>query len=207
MSTALSTTLNFIGFLDKIEGCDLDTKARERLFLGLEREGKGTLFKDVLRRLARMYYKVIGDTVMTDQLSIKDSKPVRRLEFGEMLEAQEGPLDEDTIGVRRVHVIALSDGHKGWASVAGNNGTVYLEEGDGLARVGARQLALTISEAESSETVCQLLPGSLLEVLQWDTVDDESGSTRLKVKVQAEATIGWITKNQKESTDYFVEFL
>jgi len=61
-----------------------------------------------------------------DGLEVESAKLVRKLEVGESLEALEPPQLEKG-GVLRVRLRAEKDGATGFATVKGNQGTVYLE--------------------------------------------------------------------------------
>lgn len=198
---------DLMSFFEKLEGFELDAEARQRFYSHLDAARTGAVPKEVFLRYVRAYYKVIGKTVLSDILSVKDSKLVRRLDIGEVLEAEEIPVVDDAINVRRIRCIAVRDGCRGWVTLAGNNGTVYLEEGGSFAKVGLRPVILTDSPGESSNLIRRLPPGCLLEVLQWDKVQEETGSTRIKVRVQGEATTGWVTKHEKDSPFSTLEFL
>lgn len=72
-------------------------------------------------------YKCVKETVITDGLSVSDSKTVRRLAKGEAVEVLEFPKKDDTVGVRRIKGKAKLDGVVGWITVCGNQGTSFLE--------------------------------------------------------------------------------
>jgi len=86
------------------------------------------LTKDNLQRLLTVRYKVVAGTVMTEDLIIKGSKAVRRLEAGEAFESQEAPQREEAAEVMRIRGKAPKDGVEGWATIAGNGGKVFLVE-------------------------------------------------------------------------------
>merc|ERR1712187_51241 len=85
--------------------------------------------EQLLNHLAqKLSFRVVRDTVMTQEMPLS-SKSVRRLKNGELVDILDGSLPEaDAItGVRRVHCAARKDGAKGWATVLGTQGTVFLE--------------------------------------------------------------------------------
>merc|ERR1711920_1012002 len=55
------------------------------------------------------------------------SKPIRRLDEGEVVKGFELPIKDSSTGLSRLHCHSLRDGTDGWVSVAGNKGTVFLE--------------------------------------------------------------------------------
>merc|ERR1712066_1160196 len=64
---------------------------------------------------------------MEDNLKVKGGKTIRKLDPGEVLEALEDPQKDDGIGLMRVKCRAEKDGKEGYITLAGNQGTVYLE--------------------------------------------------------------------------------
>jgi hypothetical protein len=73
------------------------------------------------------HYRCVHGTGMGDALDVATAEPLRRLEVGELLEVVEGPRVETELGVVRVKGRAESDGVVGWVTVAGNQGTKFLE--------------------------------------------------------------------------------
>merc|ERR1719188_648376 len=91
------------------------------------KEGGEVAKEDFLTQFVVKY--VIGAIVsMTDTLAVKGSKPVRKLEVNEVVEAMEEPTKDEALGVLRVKAKAEKDGKEGYITFAGNRGTVYLEE-------------------------------------------------------------------------------
>mmetsp|Transcript_49154 Transcript_49154/g.137677 ORF Transcript_49154/g.137677 Transcript_49154/m.137677 type:complete len:888 (+) Transcript_49154:3-2666(+) len=84
--------------------------------------------KEDLRKIVRVYYRVRKQTVLTEGLSIKDSKTIRRLEPDEFFEADGAPQKEETAGVMRVRGRATRDGKEGFVTIMGNQGAIILEE-------------------------------------------------------------------------------
>jgi len=93
-------------------------------------EGSGTaaLPRETLLQLTHVYYKVIQETSLTSEMSLEETKTLRHLELGEVLEALEGPEKEPFAGCLRIRAKATTDTAEGWTTVMGNQGTVFLEE-------------------------------------------------------------------------------
>lgn len=72
-------------------------------------------------------YMCAGAVTMTDGMVIKGGKTVRKVDVNEVLEALGEPTKEESLGLMRVHVKAEKDGKSGYVTVAGNQGSVYLE--------------------------------------------------------------------------------
>merc|ERR1719313_1127998 len=64
---------------------------------------------------------------MTEELEVKGGKTVRKLQVNEVVEALEEGKKADSLGLARVRVKAESDGKEGWVTLAGNQGTMYLD--------------------------------------------------------------------------------
>jgi len=71
----------------------------------------------------------VKETVITDGLSVQDSKTVRRLAKGEVIEVLEFPKKDPSISCVRIRGKAKIDGTTGWITVEGNQGTAFLEPG------------------------------------------------------------------------------
>jgi Ca2+-binding EF-hand superfamily protein len=197
----------FFSVCEKIpEAKEEETLAKEdlaRLFTYLDEDGEGSISKDNFISMIRCYMKVVKETVVTNAMSIKESKTLRRLELGEICEVIEGPLKEGTVEVTRLHVRVLKDGLDGWVTPIGNQGTIFLEEGSMQMKV-VKETILTpnfsISDTSSKDKTRKLKDptrklkeGELLEVREWMKKEEESGLMRMKVKTKTDGQIGWAT--------------
>mmetsp|Transcript_30916 Transcript_30916/g.64858 ORF Transcript_30916/g.64858 Transcript_30916/m.64858 type:complete len:163 (-) Transcript_30916:144-632(-) len=146
--------------------------------------------------------KVAKDTVITSGATILEGTNLRRLEAGEILEILEGPIEEDTVHVMRVHAKAMKDDVDGWVSVAGNQGSVFLEDGGNLWKV-IKETILTESfelDGDSSkdatrklkDTTRKLKVGETVVVREWPRKEEKSGLTRMKCKAK-DGVVGWAT--------------
>jgi len=171
-----------------------------------EEEGEnGCIPRTVFLQIARMWMRVAKETVLTNDMSIKDASSqtyVRRLEVDEVVEVLEGPKKEEDSAVERVYVSAKKDGAVGWVTVAGNQGTTYLEEGGNLFRVIAETIFTSTFELDSTESTetrkvkdvtRKLKVGELLEVRVWPQKEEKTGLTRMKGKIQSDGKVGWAT--------------
>jgi hypothetical protein len=169
-----------------------EEKARDDLFKHLAAGEEASLTKDQFLELLRLVYKVIKPTVLTESLSIK-SKAARRLEVGEVLEAVEGPIADDSLGVERVKCKCTRDGAIGWVTLAGNQGTKFLELG-GNCMTCVKETSLTESlAADGGATLRSLSKGEVLEVLEASVKDEASGQMRIKGRSRVDGSIGWAT--------------
>jgi len=83
---------------------------------------KGTMFLQP----CPVYYICVKEATMTDGLVVAESKNVRKIATGEVVEVLEAPA-KDPNSIVRVNAIAKKDGAQGWVSIAGNLGTLFLE--------------------------------------------------------------------------------
>lgn len=196
------------------EVVELPEEALRRLFPGYLDEGCEKLSKEAFLRLVRLYHKVVKETAMTDSKNIKDSKTLRRLELNEVVEVLEGPLREGSADVMRVRCKAMRDDMEGWATVAGNQGTVFLREGGALFKV-VKETILTESfglggDKEATrklkDTTRKVKEGEVLDVYEWPRKEEVSGLTRMKCKVKSDGAVGWLTTTGNQGA-VFAELL
>jgi len=73
------------------------------------------------------FYSCVKETLLTDGLSVQESKTIRRITKGEVLEVLEFPKKDASADVQRIKGKAKSDGVVGWITVSSNTGTAFLE--------------------------------------------------------------------------------
>lgn len=112
------------------EQVELSADDLEALFASCVKNGATALSKDAFQQLVVPRMKVVKAATLTSALSIAEGKTLRPLSVGETLEALEGPVKEEKTGVMRVRAKAVKDGKEGWATLAGNAGTIFLRESD-----------------------------------------------------------------------------
>merc|ERR1712046_452335 len=86
------------------------------------------LSKEFFVERLRLFYKCVKATVMNADISIK-SKTVRRLIVGDVLEALAAPGAEEGSNVKRVRCKVVGGDAEGYVTIAGNQGTTFLEIG------------------------------------------------------------------------------
>eukprot|EP00747_Dinoflagellata_sp_TGD_P197729 gnl/TRDRNA2_/TRDRNA2_69467_c0_seq1.p1 gnl/TRDRNA2_/TRDRNA2_69467_c0~~gnl/TRDRNA2_/TRDRNA2_69467_c0_seq1.p1 ORF type:complete len:938 (-),score=322.79 gnl/TRDRNA2_/TRDRNA2_69467_c0_seq1:66-2777(-) len=181
------------GLKEKIEG-----KAKE-LFIHLaggQKKGEaaptGIQMSDFLE-LIRIFFKVVKPTVMTENSSIK-SKTARRLEVGEVVEALEAPKKEEGVGVLRVKCRTVSEPiASGFATIAGNQGTVFLEPGGNFMQCIKETVMTDGFSVEGSKTTRKVLKGEVFEVLEFPKKDESCNVMRIKAKAKKDGQVGFIT--------------
>mmetsp|Transcript_104334 Transcript_104334/g.171653 ORF Transcript_104334/g.171653 Transcript_104334/m.171653 type:complete len:398 (+) Transcript_104334:3-1196(+) len=180
---------------DEAEPDAISEEDLTRLFNHLDSGEEGFIEQESFVNLIRLFMKVLKATVISDSISIKESKTVRRLEPDEVVEVIQGPIKEDDVGVDRLHVKCLSDDVDGWLTPVGNQGTVFLKEGGGTMKV-VKETILTgsfIIGGKDDKKTKKLKPGEIVEIREWGRKEESSGLTRMKVKVKSDGTIGWVT--------------
>jgi len=86
-------------------------------------EAGGNLFRVVKETILTNTFEMQGDKEATRKLK----ETTRKLKEGELVEVREWAKKEESSGLLRMRVRAKSDGHVGWATMVGNQGTVFLQ--------------------------------------------------------------------------------
>eukprot|EP00418_Pyrodinium_bahamense_P090414 CAMPEP_0179035354 /NCGR_PEP_ID=MMETSP0796-20121207/13068_1 /TAXON_ID=73915 /ORGANISM="Pyrodinium bahamense, Strain pbaha01" /LENGTH=1161 /DNA_ID=CAMNT_0020731625 /DNA_START=58 /DNA_END=3543 /DNA_ORIENTATION=+ len=194
------------------ESEELTEEDLAKVFASLDDDEEGFIVKDKFTNVIRTFMKVSKDTVITTGINIKETKTLRRLELGEVVEILEGPVKEDTVDVLRVRAKVMKDEIEGWITLAGNQGTVFLEEGGSLFKV-VKETILTESfeldggSSKSStrklkDTTRKLKEGEVVEVREWARKEEKSGLMRMKCKAMSDGMVGWVTTVGNQGTTY-----
>jgi len=214
---------------DDKEGKDEEADAREseedtgpssrdlaRVFKYLDEDDEGSLSRDRFLQAIRKFMKVAKETCITSGMSIKESKSLRRLELGEVIEVLAGPAKEETVDVMRVEATVMKDGLEGWITITSNQGTPLLEDGGGLWKVVKETILTEAFELDGSgakesarkvkDLTRKLKEGELVEVREWAKLEEKSGLTRMKCKTKSDGLIGWVTTVGNQGT-VFMEVL
>mmetsp|Transcript_31175 Transcript_31175/g.70246 ORF Transcript_31175/g.70246 Transcript_31175/m.70246 type:complete len:143 (+) Transcript_31175:2-430(+) len=138
---------------------------------------------------------------MSEEMSIK-SKTVRRLELGEVLEALEGPMFEEATRVKRLRCAATQDDCTGWVTLAGNQGTSFLEAGGNLYTCVKEILITDGLSVQDSKTVRRLAKGEVVEVLEFQKKDSIADVRRIRGKAKQDGVVGWITVANNAGTAF-----
>eukprot|EP00928_Gymnodinium_smaydae_P037894 TRINITY_DN2624_c0_g1_i2.p1 TRINITY_DN2624_c0_g1~~TRINITY_DN2624_c0_g1_i2.p1 ORF type:complete len:951 (-),score=200.78 TRINITY_DN2624_c0_g1_i2:171-2975(-) len=189
----------FVAFVSGLSEDKLmsDSESAE-LFEHIATEGK--VDKDAFLELIQVYYKCVKQTVLTESIAIK-SKTVRRLEVGEVFKGLEGPTTEDGGNIERVRVQAIKDQAEGWATVAGNQGTAFLEPGGNL-YVVVKETMLTEEFSAESKVIRNVVKGEVIEVIEFPKKDESMGMTRVRAKARRDRAAGWVTLTGNQGTSF-----
>jgi len=190
----------FLEMLKDFEQLTFEDGQADRLF---EHVAVGTteVTQERFLELIRLYYKCVKGTVLSENLSIK-SKTVRRLEVGEVLEALEGPAKEEGVGVQRVKCKAVNDDAIGWVTIAGNQGTPFLEPGGNFLSCVKETVLTDGLSVQDSKTVRKIAKGEVIEVLEFIKKDASLDIKRIKGQAKLDGAMGWITVSGNQGTAY-----
>lgn len=72
-------------------------------------------------------YVCKASVALTENFDVGSGASVRKLEVGEVLELLQDPQMDEKTKLLRVQVRARSDGKEGWATMKGNQGTIFVE--------------------------------------------------------------------------------
>uniref|UniRef100_A0A7S1PID9 EF-hand domain-containing protein n=1 Tax=Alexandrium catenella TaxID=2925 RepID=A0A7S1PID9_ALECA len=183
-----------------------------KAFTSLDEDSEDAIAKEKFVNVIRVFMKVSKDTVITTGISIKESKTLRRLDLGEVVEILEGPTKEDTVDVLRVKAKVMKDDIEGWITLAGNQGTVFLEDGGHLFKVVKDTILTESFELDGGgskdatrklkDTTRKLKEGEIVEVREWARKEEKSGLMRMKCKVKSDGMTGWVTTVGNQGTLY-----
>merc|ERR1712151_797405 len=105
-----------------------------------------------------------------------------------------GPVKDEQAGVERVRAQAVNDDVKGWITVAGSQGTVYLKEGGGLFKVVKETILTDAVDVAAAAKTQKMKVGDVVEVREWPKKDEVSGLVRLKCRLRGPGGhVGWAT--------------
>lgn len=188
-----------VEYLNGIEGSEWgDTGGLVELLFGLS-SGTSEISKDRFCQTMRSYYRVIKATAMTEEKDIK-SKILRRLTEPEVVEVLVGPFQEEEVGVKRIKCKAVKDEVEGYATLAGNQGTSYLEPASVVYKC-VTEIALTSKFTSDGQTLRKLAVGE--EFTAWECEEkDAVGSVRVRGRAPKDGLIGWATVTGNGGTSF-----
>jgi len=176
-----------------------------RVFKHFDEDEESTLSEDRLLALVRTLMKVSAETALSSGMSIEDkeTRTLRRMEVGEVVEVLEGPIEDGSAGVMRIRAKAMKDGVEGWVTLKGNQGTVYLKDGGSLFKVVKETIMTPAFELDAvvdkdaskkaKDPTRKLKEGELLEVREFPKKEEKSGLTRMKCRAKSDGLVGWVT--------------
>lgn len=143
------------------------------------------------------------DIAITDALTVNKAKTKRKAQPDEVIEVLEGPRTDDTIGLTRLRARSLVDGVEGWISIAGNQGTPFLQEVEKPFLVCHHEVPLEKElKAERAEVVEMLQVDAVVEVLEGPRQLEYDRCLRLRAKAFSDGKVGWLTLKDKKGVEH-----
>lgn len=191
----------FVELLKSLPDMTFEDGEAEKMFRHIAGEEEEEISKEKFLEHIRLYYKCVKSTVLSEDVSIR-SKTIRRLEVGEVLEALEGPSREEGANVQRVRCLCVQDEATGWATIAGNQGTAFLEPGGNIYSCVKETVLTDGLSVQDSKTIRRIGKGELIEVLEFTKKSDSLDIKRVKGKAKLDGATGWITTCGNQGTTY-----
>mmetsp|Transcript_35599 Transcript_35599/g.94158 ORF Transcript_35599/g.94158 Transcript_35599/m.94158 type:complete len:1976 (+) Transcript_35599:140-6067(+) len=160
--------------------------------LGIERLALG-LTKLTLLDMLQEYQRCVKDIAITTAYEVKESKTIRKLLIGELVEVLEARKEDGATSLSRVRCRALQDHKEGWATLKGNQGTAFMEKTSKPYFCCDEAAVLQAGFESSSAEVGKVQPGEVLEVLEGPRQEDPLETQRVKAKASKDGKIGWAT--------------
>jgi hypothetical protein len=190
----------FVEFLQGLSDLKLGDGQAEALFKHFAGEA-GEISKERFLEVIRLYYKCVKSTVLSEDVSIK-SKTIRRVDVGEVLEALSAPAKEDGANVQRVRCQSVQDDAIGWVTIAGNQGTPFLEPGGNVLTCVKETVITDGLSVQDSKTIRRVSKGEVIEVLEFPKKDSTLDIKRIRGKSKLDGAEGWITVQGNQGTAF-----
>jgi len=142
------------------------------------------------------YFICTAAIALTDAKDIKQCKVLRKLEVGEVILVQEGPMEGEG-GVTRIRGMCMKDKSPGWVTVKGNAGTVYAEPSTRHYTVLAQVSLHKQFATDASEKVRMLEKDEAVQILEGPREEKMEAVMRLKGRASSDGSVGWITVHDK----------
>jgi len=152
-----------------------------------------SLSKLSMASMFQEYHRCIKDIAITTAFEVKESKTIRKLLEGEIVEVLETRKGDDESVPTRMRCRALVDLQEGWITLKGNQGTAFMDTCSKPFFCSEQEASLQMSFASSSEEVCKLVPGEVLEVLEGPRQEEAMETKRVKGKAGKDGKLGWVT--------------
>jgi len=183
--------IDFVGSSANLPDLELEASQASKLFEHLS-GGESSIDLERFNGFLQYFFKVMKSTMLTKDFPI-NSKVSCRLDAGDLLELLEGPTKDEKVGITRVRCRSLAKKGEGWATMAGNHGTVFLQPLAWLYHC-AKEAALTdVLTIQGSKTIRNLDAGEVVEALGAEEWDAGCRVSRLKCKAQKDGAIGYVT--------------
>jgi len=187
---SLATTAEADELPEVLKADKLDDEQMGKLFKHLAGESENISKECFLDLVLKAVFRVTKSTILTEENSVI-SKNLRRLEERELVDALTYPKLDDDTGVTRFRCRARDDGTEGWATLAGNKGTSFLNQCSRFLWC-VKDTVMSEEQGADTKTVHNLTKGEVVEVLDFDSKDAKSGMRRLRCKLLPSGEVGWV---------------
>jgi len=183
-------------FVEKIPDSGLKSSQLE---LGLDHYEAGVT-KLSLCGMLQNFLKCVKEIALTTTLEVKDSKTLRKLEVGELVQILE--IAKEGMGLERVRCLALQDAKEGWVTLKGNQGTTFLDKSPKPYFCCEEEVVMVKDFESTSAEICKLPVGSVLEVMEGPRKEPPLELQRVKGKAPKDGKIGWVTLKDAAGTTF-----
>jgi len=148
-------------------------------------------------RVLRLFYRVTKEVTLSDNRLLAESRQLRRLAVGEVMDVLRGPMLDPSSGVYRVYGQALKDGILGYASISGKKaGSSFLIPMQNSFRVlKPVSLHKELKDTGDANVIRELVEGEVLEVVDWSrNAPSATSLSRVQARLQEDPDVaGWAT--------------
>jgi len=185
-------------YLDTLDGLNLQPEQAQLLCRHIE---VGAIGKRKFLSLLQQYFVVVRSIAITDAPEISKAKTIRKADADEVLEVVEGPRTDSKVGLTRVKGKSLIDGHVGWITVCGNQGTPFLQEMEKPYYSCKEEVVLqTEFSSDNTEDMRTLRQDEVLELVEGPRKEVFGKASRVRGKALSDGVTGWFTvKDSKGS--------
>merc|ERR1712187_44316 len=110
-----------------------------------------------------------------------NSKIIRKLEAGEVLELFAGPIEEAETGLMKVRAKSVQDAKEGWVTSMGNKGSAYLEP-VGTFYKCVKETNLGDGSEITAKAIRKIVKGEMAQMMGPEQ-KDASGVMRMKARM------------------------
>lgn len=127
---------------------------------------------------------------LTPDFDIKEGKPMRKLEIGDVMEILGEMRESEQHSMARIQVRTQRDKKEGWVTIKGNQGTGFVEESD-RHYICRMNVPLEQRFECGSALVRTLQVGELFEVSEGPRTETKDGASRVKGRNFSDGSVGW----------------
>jgi len=129
---------------------------------------------------------------MTDVFDIKNCQVVRKVDVGETLEVVGEAKEDSAVEISRLEFRAVRDGKKGWVTLKGNQGTVFVEGSTSHYTISAG-VTLRTAASRDSVAVRELGVGEKIEATEAPREDQPDSRILARVRALEDSASGWLS--------------